>query len=382
MKSLRVIAFEPYYGGSHRAFLDTWIDASVHQWELFTLPARHWKWRMRGSAMWLAKQLENAPAGRYNALFTCDMTSVADLRALLPRQVRDIPVICYFHENQLTYPLSPNDWRDFQFGFTNITSALAADAVWFNSQSHQDAFLEAARQMLKTMPENLSGDVLPRILAKSSVQYPAVELPPGFSAGSDGVVSSNERAVLRILWPHRWEYDKNPGPFFEALLKLHETDAKFELVVLGETFRTAPPGFQTALTKLESRVRHAGYLPSRDDYWKLLKSCDVVVSTAIQENFGLAVVEAMLAGCIPVLPRRLSYPELLINGSESPSRSEFLYDREADLECILNRLCISKSSGTFQHLAGSIQSDLAFRFGVTEQSLRLDSELHDLVADR
>ena len=153
-------------------------------------------------------------------------------------------------------------------------------------------------------------------------------------------------------------------------------------MVLGETFRTAPPGFQTALTKLESRVRHAGYLPSRDDYWKLLKSCDVVVSTAIQENFGLAVVEAMLAGCIPVLPRRLSYPELLINGSESPSRSEFLYDREADLECILNRLCISKSSGTFQHLAGSIQSDLAFRFGVTEQSLRLDSELHDLVADR
>jgi glycosyltransferase involved in cell wall biosynthesis len=49
----------------------------------------------------------------------------------------------------------------------------------------------------------------------------------------------------------------------------------------------------------------------REDYLAWLKRGLVVVSTAIQENFGIAVVEAMRCGCLPLLPRRLSYPEIL-----------------------------------------------------------------------
>lgn len=331
---------------------------------------------MRGSAMWLANKLADAPAGRYDALFTCDMTSVADLRALLPARLRDIPIVCYFHENQLTYPLSPNDWRDYQFGFTNISSALAADRVWFNSQSHLDAFLEAAKQMLRSMPENLSGDVLPQIRAKSTVQYPAVELPPKFEGHHDGAVDSGSNASLRILWPHRWEYDKNPKAFFDAMLTLDEADAKFELVVLGESFRTAPPEFNSALARLDTRIRHAGFLSSRGDYWKLLQSCDVVVSTAIQENFGLAVVEAMLAGCIPVLPARLSYPELLADALDSISTgSHFQYSDDPELRRVLAGLCKSKVSGTLRPTSQAFRDELAGRFGFETQAPRLDAAL-------
>jgi hypothetical protein len=43
----------------------------------------------------------------------------------------------------------------------------------------------------------------------------------------------------------------------------------------------------------------------------MLWQADIAVSTAIQEFFGISVVEAMYCGCVPVLPRRLSYPELL-----------------------------------------------------------------------
>ena len=230
MKRLRVLALEPYYGGSHRALVDTWAAHSTHEWTLETLPARHWKWRMRGSAMWFADRLKDTPAGRFDVLLTCDMTSVADLRALLPRSLRSLPVVCYFHENQLTYPLSPHDWRDYQFGLTNISSALASEAVWFNSQTHQDAFLSAVAKLLKQMPDFVPPETVDAIAARSTICYPAVDVP----SPVDRVERLSADRPVRILWSHRWEYDKNPEAFFGAIFRLLDSGARFELVLLGE----------------------------------------------------------------------------------------------------------------------------------------------------
>lgn len=333
---------------------------------------------MRGSAIWFCEQVADAPAGRYDVLFTCDMTSVADLRAFLPPSLKPIPIVCYFHENQLTYPLSPNDWRDYQFGFTNITSALAADQVWFNSQSHLDAFFAAVQRLLKTMPENLSSSVLPKLSKKSTVQYPAVELPSDLESFGKGSAPNvidvpTVSPRLRILWPHRWEYDKNPKPFFDALQILCDQAADFELVILGESFRTAPPEFQAALTKLESHITHAGYLPERVDYWAVLRSCDVVVSTAIQENFGLAIVEAIIAGCVPLLPDRLSYPELL--GNTPPPNC--LYRSDLELPARLATLCNNHDSINQHASLPDLAKDLIRRFGSPHQIPRLDAALSD-----
>jgi glycosyltransferase involved in cell wall biosynthesis len=77
-------------------------------------------------------------------------------------------------------------------------------------------------------------------------------------------------------------------------------------------------------------VIHFGYAEA-DTYARLLRQADLVISTAIHEFFGVAVVEAIYAGCFPILPDRLSYPELL------PERfhGDCLYDDFADL---VNRL--------------------------------------------
>lgn len=48
---------------------------------------------------------------------------------------------------------------------------------------------------------------------------------------------------------------------------------------------------------------------SKDDYHALLGRSAVVVSFALQENFGFGINEAVLAGCVPVVPDRLVYRE-------------------------------------------------------------------------
>ena len=58
-----------------------------------------------------------------------------------------------------------------------------------------------------------------------------------------------------------------------------------------------------------------GFEPDRRRYLRRLAACDWVLSTAVHEFFGVAVVEALLAGCLPWLPDRLSYPELLPPGA-------------------------------------------------------------------
>jgi glycosyltransferase involved in cell wall biosynthesis len=66
---------------------------------------------------------------------------------------------------------------------------------------------------------------------------------------------------------------------------------------------------------------HVGFLPEVE-YRALLRKADVVVSTARHEYFGVAMVEAMAAGAVPLLPARLSYPEIV----PDPHHTAVLYD--------------------------------------------------------
>ena len=113
-----------------------------------------------------------------------------------------------------------------------------------------------------------------------------------------------------MLWNHRWDHDKNPEAVFRSLIELADEGVDFQLAVAGENTRVDPREFTEAFHRLGERVVQVGYLP-RGDYTALLGRADVVVSAAFHEFFGIAVVEAMAAGAVPVLPDRLSYPELV-----------------------------------------------------------------------
>ena len=83
------------------------------------------------------------------------------------------------------------------------------------------------------------------------------------------------------------------------------------MAVLGERYDLYPDVFDQARKLLDKEMVAFGYEPCRTAYEAWLKQGRVVVSTAVQENFGISVVEAVRFGCFPVLPRRLSYPELI-----------------------------------------------------------------------
>ena len=289
------------------------------------LPARFWKWRMRGAALYFINQIHSgektAPLGDYNGIIATDMMSMADFKALAGKKCP--PAFVYFHENQITYPLAPGESRDFQFGFTNISTACAADQIIFNSKTHLDDFFSHLSPFLKKMPEYRPMWIIDAIRAKSGVIYPGCRFPAKMEP-----LPADVDAPPLIIWNHRWEFDKNPEEFFQALTRIHEKGYDFRLALLGENYQHVPKEFIKARDLFGDKIVRYGYVESKEEYIGWLKQGSVVVSTSRQENFGISVIEAVRHGCFPLLPTRLSYPEII----PAEFHDEALYTDQNDLE--------------------------------------------------
>ena len=300
MKVLNVLFLEPFYGGSHRAFADGLRNHSRHQIELHTLPARFWKWRMRGAALHFAAEV--AHPERFDMLVVSSLLSLADLKALWG--ARCPRAVVYFHENQLTYPMPKGIRPDVHFGFTDITTALAAERLLFNSEFHQTAFFDALPAFLRQMPDFVPRWVPRRLAERAQVIHPGCELPT--RAPSHTINEEEAAAPPLIVWNHRWEFDKRPEAFFAAVRKVSEKGVSLRVALLGENFQVVPRAFEEAREWLGSRIVRYGYVSDREQYWRLLRAGRVAVSTASQENFGIAMVEAIWAGNHVLLTRRLA----------------------------------------------------------------------------
>lgn len=302
-EKLRILALNVWHGGSHRAFLDGWIRHSRHDFTVLSLPPSVWKWRMRHAAVTFGREVAELDH-EFDVLFCTDMLNLAEFKGLCPPHIRELPTVVYFHENQLTYPVQQAEERDLHFAYSNFTTALSADAVWFNSDFHRREFLDALGPFLKRMPDHSHADAVEFIAQKSSVQSPGI---------APGERRERRSGPIRLLWASRWEHDKNPELFFASVKELRSSGCCFRLNVLGESFRNSPVCFAEARDELDEHIDHWGYAESRADYLQVLADSDIVVSTASHEFFGIAVVEAVAAGCIPVVPHALAYPETLGN---------------------------------------------------------------------
>ncbi len=377
---LRVLALEPYYGGSHRAFLDGWSSRSRHAFTLLTLPAHSWKWRMRQAAIAFAQQLRNDfhPDQQWDILFCSDMLNLAEFRGLAPAPISTLPSVAYFHENQLTYPTprGKEPW-DAHFAITNFTTCLAADQIWFNSAFHRDDFLAALPPFFAKTPGRPPREQIETLPEKSLVLW------PGFAA-EPRAKGPRTDGPLRIVWAARWEHDKAPEIFFEAMTQLKKSGHRFEISVLGESFRQQPAVFETARTQFASSIRQWGFLP-REAYVDELQTADVFVSTAEHEFFGIAAMEAMAAGCFPLLPRRLSYPELLgvdlSNAEQQPLFEEHFYAGDCEsLAAKLAELIGRVARGELWPTSPAALSDYAGQFAWPRAAMQLDAALDNVLS--
>jgi glycosyltransferase involved in cell wall biosynthesis len=327
---------EPYYSGSHKYFADGVAKHFPGRIKLFTMPGRHWKWRMHGAAVTLAEMVIDSGID-FDCVIATSLIDLALFKALIVKKLPKCRFYIYFHENQLSYPWSekdrsPEEKKDMHYGFINFTSIMTADIAMFNSYYNRESFFNNLTPFLKSFPDEKLDGFVDKLKEKSIVVYP----------GIDKGVSSDRKIgdIPLILWNHRWEYDKNPETFFEALFQLKEKGIKFKLAVAGEERARAPEVFNAAKEKLKNEIVSWGYVESREKYHALIKSSDFLPVTSNHEFFGLSVLEAASNGVIPILPKRLSYPELF-----PPDKFENLFYQEGKLA---------------EHLEKAIQNKLQF----------------------
>ena len=106
--------------------------------------------------------------------------------------------------------------------------------------------------------------------------------------------------------------------------ELQRRGIKVQLHLLGQQFRRVPAALEELQQRHKNSLGQVGYVASRAEYEALLSQADYVLSTADHEFQGLAVGEAIQYGCLPLLPDRLSYPDLVAtnncfaSGGETP----------------------------------------------------------------
>lgn len=121
-----------------------------------------------------------------------------------------------------------------------------------------------------------------------------------------------------VVFPHRLDKEKAPDEFDKLAKRMPEY--KF--------------------------VKTLEVTKNKKEYYELIRHAKVVFSASLQETFGIGAVEAMMLGAIPVVPNRLTYPELYSTRfiyadlNDAESRIRFImknYDKSKALSSVLKQ---------------------------------------------
>ena len=305
---MRVLLLSAYAATSHEYWRQRLLSMfSSWEWTCLTLPPRHFSWRVRGNPLYWSVAEREQLTRPYDLVIATSMVDLATLRGLVP-ELATVPTVIYFHENQFEYPLQPGQAGSLEGQMVSLYSALAADQILFNSRYNRDSFFQGLQRLLTKLPDYVPDDIPALLKARASIAPVPIALESASGAAS---LWPSRKAELpaRIVWVGRFEYDKAPERLLGMLDVLARCHCSFHLAVVGQQFRHLPECFEEIRVRFAGSLVHMGFLEDRATYYQLLREADFVVSTARHEFQGIAVGEAVAAGCTPVVPDRLAYKE-------------------------------------------------------------------------
>ena len=302
---MKVLLLSAYDADSHKRWRRGLVSAIPQwQWTQLTLPPRFFSWRVRGNSLsWGRGEARALLEQPWDLLVATSMVDLASLRGLVP-SLAQVPTAVYFHENQFDYPRSEDAVASVEPQILNIYTALCADLVLFNSEYNRSTLLEGAGELLNKLPDQVPPGICDEIAQKSCVLPVPLE-------NSVFALEHLKASRPTFIWNHRWEYDKGPDILLAALRRFGRTQIPFTCHVVGQQFRRQPAEFahiRKLLQKLDA-LGAWGYQEALPEYRRLLGESHGVISTARHDFQGLAVLEAVAAGCQPLVPDSLAYPE-------------------------------------------------------------------------
>lgn len=123
----------------------------------------------------------------------------------------------------------------------------------------------------------------------------------GFPAAWPETLAGHGERVKKeklVVFPHRLAPEKDPDMFWRVAGRLAPNFPNWKFVCTQATCK------------------------DKGDYYHTLARASVSVSCAKQETWGIAMQESVIAGCVPVVPDRLSYSEMY--------GTEFRYEPDSD----------------------------------------------------
>ncbi len=307
---MKILLLSAYDANSHKYWHQSLVaNLPEHQWTVLTLEPRFFSWRIRGNSLSWAFNKREILSEKYDLLIATSMVDLNGLRGFIP-SLASIPNILYFHENQFSYPLSSAKEKqghsdNLEAQIVSLYSALCADLILFNSHFNRDSFLTGVKNLLKRLPDQIPEGLSETLTEKSSV------LPVPINNSAFFLDRDEPSPKLQIIWNHRWEYDKGPEQLLTCIKALPK-ELPLEFHIVGQKFRTQPDTFSVIKDVLKNNgwLGNWGYIEDTLAYQALLIKADIVFSTALHDFQGLAILEAVAAGCIPIVPDRLAYQEI------------------------------------------------------------------------
>jgi hypothetical protein len=119
-------------------------------------------------------------------------------------------------------------------------------------------------------------------------------------------------------------------PFYDSI-SLVNTKLEHKKNWVAFPHRLSKEKSKSSLDFLNKELKNRGYelkitqnlTKTKDEFYTLLNQCKYSISLAKQETFGISMIESLFAGCIPIVPDALSYPEIFLDLFRYPANTDY-----------------------------------------------------------